>query len=372
MKHMYYRLLKAVDKEGEKSLALPLLGSGQAGASHDDAIDILTEALATFRPSRTPQSRGNLRKIILYIRQKEIFDKMISKLSKQHSIQEVKASDSGTRSKKRTNTKSSSCNEFQDSEESNLPLILKNMTLKNGEEATNVGDKDHEDMEVDADSFSCDDEEDDEEDDEVDEEEEKEEEEEEKCAVCLEEVTNPKKLDKCGHTFCTECIDDTFKHHKPACPTCNTMYGLIKGNQPRGTMRVSRERQGLPGYMNCGMLIIDYEMPSGIQEKEHPNPGLPYHGTTRRAFLPDCEEGKKVYRLLRVAFENRLVFTVGTSRTTGRDNVVTWNDIHHKTNVEGGTTHFAYPDPHYLSRVQEELAAKGVTEECLKGRSFDI
>ncbi|KAK7091609.1 hypothetical protein V1264_009269 [Littorina saxatilis] len=225
MKHMYYRLLKAVDKEGEKSLALPLLGSGQAGASHDDAIDILTEALATFRPSRTPQSRGNLRKIILYIRQKEIFDKMISKLSKQHSIEEVKASDSGTRSKKHPNTreglstKSSSCNGSQDWEESNLPFILCNLILNKDMEDDDSfysdasscnGSQDSEestlpliqrnlilnkDMEVDDSFYDADDEEDDDEDDDKEEEERvDEEEEEEKCAVCLEEVTNPKKL----------------------------------------------------------------------------------------------------------------------------------------------------------------------------------
>lgn len=85
------------------------------------------------------------------------------------------------------------------------------------------------------------------------------------CAICLYEMDNPKKLDKCSHTFCTECIEDSFRLHKPACPTCNTLYGLITGNQPRGTMKVTRNRHGLPGYKNCGMLIIDYHFSSGTQ-----------------------------------------------------------------------------------------------------------
>ena len=52
-----------------------------------------------------------------------------------------------------------------------------------------------------------------------------------------------------------------------------------------------------------------------------------------------------MYRLLRVAFDNRLTFTVGMSRTTGAENVVTWNDIHHKTSIEGGVTRYVIKLP---------------------------
>jgi deltex len=55
-----------------------------------------------------------------------------------------------------------------------------------------------------------------------------------------------------------------------------------------------------------------------------------------------------------------LIFTVGKSVTTGLDNQVVWNGIHHKTNTSGGVGSFGYPDPTYFSRVKEELAAKGV------------
>ena len=65
-------------------------------------------------------------------------------------------------------------------------------------------------------------------------------------------------------------------------------------------------------------------------------PGRRYEGTARTAYLPDNREGREVLQLLRKAFEARLVFTVGTSVTTGRSNQVTWNDIHHKTNIYGG------------------------------------
>jgi deltex-like protein len=78
------------------------------------------------------------------------------------------------------------------------------------------------------------------------------------------------------------------------------------------------------------------------------------------AFLPNNPEGRELLALLRTAFNRKLVFTVGRSVTTGQDNVVVWNGIHHKTSMYGGATSFGWPDPTYFSRVKEELAAKGI------------
>ena len=65
-----------------------------------------------------------------------------------------------------------------------------------------------------------------------------------------------------------------------------------------------------------------------------------YKGTKRMAYLPDNKEGQKVHRLLRRAFDQRLLFTIGSSRTTGKEDVVTWNDVHHKTNKTGGPSKY--------------------------------
>lgn len=73
-------------------------------------------------------------------------------------------------------------------------------------------------------------------------------------------------------------------------------------------------------------------------QEEHPNPGVPYSGVSRRAFLPDSSEGRRVLMLLKKAFEQRLIFTVGQSTSTNRNNAVTWNDVHHKTSIHGGPT----------------------------------
>lgn len=67
---------------------------------------------------------------------------------------------------------------------------------------------------------------------------------------------------------------------------------------------------------------------------------MPFNGSNRTAYLPNNREGKEVLQLLKKAFDQRLIFTIGQSRTTGADNQVTWNDIHHKTSTRGGPTEY--------------------------------
>ncbi|XP_050398204.1 uncharacterized protein LOC126816067 isoform X2 [Patella vulgata] len=105
---------------------------------------------------------------------------------------------------------------------------------------------------------------------------------------------------------------------------------------------------------------LTFETPS---YEKHPNPGKPFKGTTRTAYLPDNRDGQEVLSLLKTAWDRRLIFTVGKSVTTGQNDVVTWNDIHHKTRVHGGPDSYGYPDLGYLNRVKKELMAHGVTPE---------
>ncbi|NXF01615.1 DTX3L ligase, partial [Smithornis capensis] len=179
------------------------------------------------------------------------------------------------------------------------------------------------------------------------------------CPICMEKITNKKILTKCKHAFCKACIDQAM-HYKQACPLCNTIYGVVKGDQPEGTISTKKWHSSLPGYSSCGTIVIEYNMKGGIQTNNHPNPGQPYGSTKRTAYLPDNEEGREVLQLLRRAFNQKLIFTVGQSRTTGAQDVITWNDIHHKTSMNGGPANFGYPDPDYLKRVRSELKAKGI------------
>ncbi|XP_060577164.1 protein mono-ADP-ribosyltransferase PARP14-like [Ruditapes philippinarum] len=183
----------------------------------------------------------------------------------------------------------------------------------------------------------------------------------EECPVCLEPLKTVKEL-PCSHKLCSSCYKDVTAR-KPQCPICQHIYGEVTGNQPDGQMFFRHVAwRSLPGYEGCGQIEICYSIPSGKQTKYHPRPGKPYKGIERFAYLPDNDEGRHILSLLRRAFDRRLIFTIGESRTTGKEGVVTWNDIHHKTRPTGGPERFGYPDPTYLIRVKEELAAKGVTD----------
>ncbi|NXQ57733.1 DTX3L ligase, partial [Anthoscopus minutus] len=186
-----------------------------------------------------------------------------------------------------------------------------------------------------------------------------EEKEEDECPICRDRIKNKETLEKCKHAFCKICIDLAMTY-KQACPVCNTICGVLIGNQPEGTMSTQTIRFSLPGYPNCYTIQIDYAMEGGIQTSSHPNPGQHYRPVHRRAYLPDNEEGREILQLLRRAFNQKLIFTVGQSHTTGEQNVITWNDIHHKTAMTGGPTQFGYPDSSYLQRVRSELKAKGI------------
>ena len=138
------------------------------------------------------------------------------------------------------------------------------------------------------------------------------------------------------------------------CPLCYTISGEMTGDQPQGTMTHSVEKNlTCDGYPK-GTIVISYSLQSGNREGQH------FSGTHRTAYLPNTPEGQEIHNLLKTAFNRKLTFTVGTSVTTGLENQVVWNGIHHKTHTSGGSSHFGYPDPTYFNRVKLELAMKGV------------
>ncbi|CAK5036765.1 unnamed protein product [Meloidogyne enterolobii] len=195
------------------------------------------------------------------------------------------------------------------------------------------------------------------------------------CSICLCDMRDifenegncVVQLSLCSHMFHMECIRAAFKV-KEQCPLCMCWYKDPIGYQPKDAKMTVRQIQGqVQGHKDAkGFHEITYHIPSGIQINGHIRPGRPYRSMTRIAYLPNNKEGTQVLKLLQLAFKRRLIFTVGDSLTTGRKDVPIWNGIHHKTNKEGGPQCYGYPDPGYLSRVKEELAAVGVRSEQLK------
>ncbi|XP_034441659.1 uncharacterized protein dtx3l2.3 [Hippoglossus hippoglossus] len=179
------------------------------------------------------------------------------------------------------------------------------------------------------------------------------------CPICMDKFKDKIKL-KCTHELCKGCLQTLKMKTGPICPVCRDVFDVVEGNQPSGKMSSKTWGSSLDGFPDCATIVISYDIPGGNQTKRHPNPGQHYSGIQRTAYLPDNDEGREVLQLLSRAFDQKLIFTVGMSRTTGLENQVTWNDIHHKTSRSGGPNSFGYPDPGYLSRVREELKAKGI------------
>ncbi|KAL4655549.1 E3 ubiquitin-protein ligase DTX3L-like [Arapaima gigas] len=180
-----------------------------------------------------------------------------------------------------------------------------------------------------------------------------------RCPICLDTFTNKQQL-CCKHEFCFECLEQSVKIRGPQCPVCKKTFGMMEGDQPDGEMKWRHILTSLPGFPDCGTIEISYWIPGGVQTQKHPNPGRPFSGTQRIAYLPNNREGNDILKLLKRAFDQRLIFTVGVSRTTGAADTVTWNDVHHKTSMTGGPYRFGYPDSDYLKRVKEELKSKGI------------
>jgi len=163
-------------------------------------------------------------------------------------------------------------------------------------------------------------------------------------------------LSKCAdHFFHLECLQGLLGNKKfIKCPNCNAIYGILTGDQPPGKMLARITKDKCKGY-NCNTIEIFYDFKNGKE----------YSGTRRTAYLPNNKEGREILGLLKIAFERKLTFVVGTSVTTGLTNTTVWNGIHHKTNLSGGSVYFGYPDPTYFNRVRQELAAKGVIEDSI-------
>ena len=131
------------------------------------------------------------------------------------------------------------------------------------------------------------------------------------------------------------------------CPVCSSIYGKMTGDMPKGKMTVNVDKNLQCNGYPPGTIIISYSF--GSCERN----GVKVPGTSRTGYLPDNEEGREVLELLKECFDRKLTFTVGRSVTTGRDNQIVWNGIHHKTGTSGGAANFGYPDPTYLKRVKE-------------------
>ncbi|RUS79172.1 hypothetical protein EGW08_013080 [Elysia chlorotica] len=206
------------------------------------------------------------------------------------------------------------------------------------------------------------------------------------CCICCDKLSGPSgygeglacadvvvQLKRCAHKFHRFCLlemyKSTHKNESLQCPSCKLIYGEKTGTCPAGVMRWDiLSGSSVAGYEGYDTISVSYDIRSGVQGPEHPKPGQAFYtqGFPRVGYLPDTDKGRKVCTFFFVFISsNLLMFTVGTSYTTGSSDVVTWNEIHHKTELYGNYSGHGYPDASYLDNVILELADHGVTEDCL-------
>ncbi|XP_057241416.1 E3 ubiquitin-protein ligase DTX1-like [Malurus melanocephalus] len=140
-----------------------------------------------------------------------------------------------------------------------------------------------------------------------------------------------------------------------------------------GTGPVHPALAGMTGILMCaaGLPVCLTRAPKPIlhpppvsKSDIKPVPGV--NGICRKTKKKQLKKSKEVLKLLIVAWDRRLIFTIGTSNTTGESDTVVWNEIHHKTEFGSNLTGHGYPDPNYLDNVLAELLAQGVSEATLK------
>ncbi|XP_055522468.1 protein deltex [Wyeomyia smithii] len=191
------------------------------------------------------------------------------------------------------------------------------------------------------------------------------------CPMCMEELRhsnlNPTvSLSRCQHLMHLNCLNELILGQKKdsqktlyiECPICMSVYGEKIGDQPPGTMSWIVIPRSLPGHEGQNTIQITYNIASGIQGAEHPHPGRAFFavGFPRTCYLPDGLLGRKILRYLKIAFDRRLLFSIGRSATTGREDVVLWNSVEHKTQYS------MFPDPQYMQRCMQQLVHLGVTD----------
>ncbi|KAJ8414335.1 hypothetical protein AAFF_G00052050 [Aldrovandia affinis] len=156
----------------------------------------------------------------------------------------------------------------------------------------------------------------------------------------------------CGIACCPECL---YVHACcKVCPEAEELRGI------KGTMSFTEMCISLSGHIKDTTVKIAYVIPDGIQGKDHPNPGAPFHGDVFHAYLPLNRQTRKLLPQLKRAFDEGLTFTVTEGHAGGR---VTWGSIPHKTKMNEGKSKNGYPDSSFLSRLTEALKSLGIEEE---------
>jgi deltex-like protein len=195
----------------------------------------------------------------------------------------------------------------------------------------------------------------------------------ETCTICLDPLWSSEQTPASGtdhlpvhphtcpkHIFHLGCIRHWLRN-KALCPVCRTPLQVCSGYQPPGCrMAVAHEQTPLPGFHDCGTLVLHFAIPAGTQSESQPLPGEPYAPFQFTTFLPDNSEGQHVLEFIKKACNRGLLFRIGQNQQTRRMDTVVVNGINFKVQRNGGAFARGFPDPHYLSMLKADLSEVGI------------
>ena len=163
---------------------------------------------------------------------------------------------------------------------------------------------------------------------------------------------------KCCHKkICDECYK-TAKEKSVNCYNCGKIFDVEETSTsvqhkagPRGNMTVSIENYPTDHCEKKNCIICNCESAIlatfNMYEKKN---GEKYY-RDEIAYFPNNKYGLELLGIFKIAFDNNLLFQLGTSVTTGNYGIV-FAGIHFKTQTLGGETNHAYPDHGYLERIK--------------------
>lgn len=104
------------------------------------------------------------------------------------------------------------------------------------------------------------------------------------------------------------------------------------------------------GYEKLKTLMVTFELEDGIQNSNHPRPGLPYKGTTKKVYLPEIPEHREILAFYEKALHTGRLFKIAFSRNYDDYRVLLNQDVLLKTSQHGGGR-FGYPDYNYVKDI---------------------
>ena len=138
------------------------------------------------------------------------------------------------------------------------------------------------------------------------------------CSICFEKLhgcSNLLSLKECGYIFHKDCLRAAL-NVDPKCPICRRFACEPQGKMPSGKMTIELDEKLICTGFEPGT------WKAGVQECYHANPGVAFPATMREAYIPNTAEGRRLLKRLTYAFSRGLTFSVGTSLTSGKENVI--------------------------------------------------